>query len=72
MKTKETIKATPNYSKRTFTLRKYYNGLIGVKYRTMQLDEDEFESYLNYTNKDWLHFLNKRYSLYHRIRYYLN
>jgi hypothetical protein len=57
MKTKIKIESIVNYSKKTFTLRKYYNEKLGAKYRTIRLHEDEFNSCLNNTNNDWLNFL---------------
>ena len=52
-----TITATPNHSKRTFTIRKYYDGKLFVKYRTVQMGLDEFESSENHTLGDWKDFL---------------
>ena len=49
------IKSTPNYSARTFTIRKN-----GVKYRTTRMDSNEFNSNLYNTQNDWVNFL--RYS----------
>ena len=54
---KDTIKATPNYSKRTFTLRCYQNGVIYAKYRTSVLSKEEFNSCEYNTNNDWDSFL---------------
>lgn len=51
--TGESIKVTPNYSKRTFTIRKDY-----AKYRTIQMSKDEFENCEFMTGQDWQHFLN--------------
>ena len=42
MKSNEIIKVTPNHSKRTFTIRKYIDGKLFVKYRTIQLSKEEF------------------------------
>lgn len=58
MKTqKETITVTPNYSKRTFTIRKTYEDGSKVKYRTIQLDQEEFDTELMNTENDWKQFL---------------
>jgi predicted secreted protein len=53
MKNLETITATPNYSKRTFTLRTS----SGNKYRTIQLSQEEFDSCEHNTSADWRQFL---------------
>ena len=55
--TKETIKATPNYSKRTFTLRCYSDGIFYAKYRTTQMTQDEFDTEEYNTDNDWQQFL---------------
>lgn len=55
--TKETIKAIPNYSKRTFTLRCYSDGIFYAKYRTTQMTQDEFDTEEYNTNNDWQQFL---------------
>ena len=47
------IKATPNLSKRTFTIR---TG-DGYKYRTTPMTQEEFDSNLNNTANDWAQFL---------------
>jgi len=57
MKTTKTIEATPNYSKRTFTIRTYYDGKLSNKYRTIQMTREEFESELWNTENDWAQFL---------------
>lgn len=60
MITKETLKATPNYNKRTFTIRvisKEPNGVHYTKYRTIPLPQDEFNSCLYNTDADWNQFL---------------
>ena len=51
------IKVTPNYYKRTFTIRKTYEDGQKVKYRTIQLNQDEFNSELMNTENDWKQFL---------------
>ena len=47
------IKVTPNHSKRTFTIR-----VKGFKYRTIPMDQEEFDSNLNNTANDWQQFLS--------------
>lgn len=54
---KRRIKATPNHSKRTFTIRVYYDGVVVNKYRTIQLSKEEFLIELNNTENDWKQFL---------------
>ena len=52
-----TLTATPNYSARTFTLRiKYADGSM-IKYRTIQMNKEDFESDLYNTENDWFQFL---------------
>ena len=53
----KTIISKPNYSKRTFTIRKYIDGKLFAKYRTVQLSKDEFNSELHNTDRDWNQFL---------------
>lgn len=48
------ITATPNYSKRTFTIR-----TESGKYRTFPMNKQEFNESLNRTANDWQSFLNK-------------
>jgi len=57
MKTLETIKATANQSKRTFTIRKYINGKLFAKYRTNQMSKEEFNREEMNTENDWKQFL---------------
>jgi len=57
MKTTETITATPNFSARTFTIRKYIDGELFAKYRTFQMSQEEFDSELMNTENDWRQFL---------------
>ena len=57
MKTLETIKATANQSKRTFTIRKYINGKLFAKYRTTQMSKEEFNREEMNTENDWKQFL---------------
>ena len=66
--TNETIKATVNQSKRTFTIRKYVDGKIFAKYRTNQLSQDEFDSCEMNTENDWKYFL--RSDDYYRVELY--
>ena len=53
----KTIKATANKSKRTFTLRVVNVGSPVIKYRTVQLSKNEFDSCEYNTNNDWIQFL---------------
>ena len=46
------FKVSSNKSARTFTLR-----VDGIKYRTIQMSKEEFESCLNNTGNDWNQFL---------------
>ena len=55
--TNETIKATPNYSEKTFTIRKYNKETLTSKYRTIPLPKEEFESCEHNTENDWKQFL---------------
>ena len=65
MKTIKLIKATPNHSARTFTLRIYTNGKLTGKYRTVKFNKIEFKEGLNNTSNDWLQFLKT--SDYYRV-----
>ena len=51
------IKATPNYSNRTFTLRCTDTNGFKVKYRTTPMNKEEFESCEYNTANDWNWFL---------------
>jgi hypothetical protein len=55
------IEATPNYSKRTFTIRRLWvdggKKELYSKYRTTKMSKDDFESSLYNTENDWHHFL---------------
>ena len=53
----KTITATPNHTKKTFTIKTYINGKLNNKYRTIKLSKPEFENELNNTENDWSHFL---------------
>ena len=55
--TNYTLKVTPNYKKKTFTIRKYYNGNLLSKYRTIQFNQEEFEEEELNTVNDWKSFL---------------
>ena len=52
------IKVTPNYSKRTFTIRKIWEDGTITKYRTYPTNKNEFEMDLNNTENDWKQFLS--------------
>tara|TARA_R100001244_G_C5152390_1_gene129858 strand:- start:354 stop:557 length:204 start_codon:yes stop_codon:yes gene_type:complete len=53
----ETIEVTANQSKRTFTIRKTYSDGSKVKYRTIQMNQSEFDSEEMNTENDWKQFL---------------
>ena len=53
----ETLKVKSNQAKRTFTIRKYIDGVLFAKYRTNPVSREEFESDENNTERDWAHFL---------------
>lgn len=57
MKNQETIKVKPNYSKKTFTIRKYIDGKLFAKYRTIEMSQQEFDSEEMNTESDWEQFL---------------
>lgn len=59
MKSQPIYKATPNYSKRTFTIRKYYPGGGVTKFRTGTMSNQEFQDNLNNTSEDWMHYIHK-------------
>ena len=50
--TGEMLKVSANHSKRTFIIVNSY-----AKYRTIPLSKEEFNSCLNNTGDDWVHFL---------------
>jgi hypothetical protein len=52
IRTQRTIKATPNHSARTYTLR---TGT--AKYRTIRMSKYEFNNCLYNTSNDWEQFL---------------
>ena len=45
-------KATPNYSKRTFTIR-----TINAKYKTLQMSKIEFNDAIYNTSCDWANYI---------------
>jgi len=53
---KATLKVTPNYSKRTFTIR-VVDGDYKAKYRTLQMNQEDFDCEEMNTEKDWKYFL---------------
>ena len=53
----ESIKVKANQSLRTFTNRKYINEKLFVKYRTIELNQDEFDREEMNTENDWKQFL---------------
>ncbi len=55
----KTIKATPNYSKKTFTIRTYWNKVLTGKYRTLPMSSIEFLNTDNNTESDWKEFLKR-------------
>ena len=54
---KDTIKATANQSKRTFTIRCYDNGKLYAKYRTYPMTQEQFDTEEYNTQNDWNQFL---------------
>jgi len=65
MKTEIKVKVTPNYNKRTYTIKEYINGKLFAKYRTYKMNRKEFDSSEFDTENDWKYFLN------HTNDYYL-
>lgn len=57
MKNLKEIKVTANQSKRTFTIRTYFDGKISAKYRTYKMNQSEFDIEELNTENDWKHFL---------------
>jgi len=53
----ETINVTANQSNRTFTIRKTYIDGSKVKYRTIQMSKEDFDSCFYNTQNDWNQFL---------------
>ena len=62
-----TIKATANFKKRTYTIRKQENGKTFAKYRTLTLSEEEFEECEMNTEGDWYCFLREDTGSYYRL-----
>jgi len=58
------IKVTPNHGARTFTIRKYDNGVLYAKYRTTPATSDEFNNDLHMTDRDWKQYLSSGYDYY--------
>lgn len=52
-----TTTVTANQSKRTFTIRQTYTDGFKVKYRTVQMSQQEFDREEQNTDKDWRDFL---------------
>ena len=52
-----TLLAISNQSKRTFTIRKIVDGILVSKFRTYEMNEDEFEENEMNTENDWKNFL---------------
>ena len=61
-----TIKATANQSKRTITIREYTNGELSAKYRTAQMNIEDFNDSEYNTEGDWRDFL--RNGEYHSVK----
>lgn len=59
------VKANPNFSKRTFTIRRYAGRTVYAKYRTNPMPWREFSDNLNNTSEDWENFL--RTQEYHKL-----
>lgn len=53
----EKVKATANQKNRTFTIRKYINGKLFAKYRTIKMSKAEFSKEEMNTENDWNQFL---------------
>ena len=51
------LKATPNYSRRTFTLREYYRDGTITKIRTGRFSQSEFNELLCNSENEWLAWL---------------
>ena len=51
------IKAMPNHSAKTHTVKKYIGGKLSAVYRTTKMSKDEFKSCLYNTPNDWAQFL---------------
>ena len=53
----ENVKAKSNKSERRFTIRKYIDGHLFSKFRTMTMSKDEFEEMEMYSENDWKNYL---------------
>lgn len=75
---KRQIKVTPNYSKRTFTIRSIYYGqklnniykISTDKFRTLPFDKDTFDDYIFNTSNDWQQFLRYNDGSYYAVKQY--
>lgn len=65
---KKTITAKANQSKRTFTIRTYFDGKLGTTYRTLPMTKKEFESAEGNTERDWQAFLNYENGSYYAVK----
>ena len=52
-----TIRVKANQSKRTFTIRRHYKDGAILKYRTVPMSKEEFDSEEMNTDGDWITFL---------------
>ena len=62
----ETIKVTLNKSKKVFTIKKYINNKLLVKYKTLPMSDHEINEEEMNTENDWKNFL-KNSGNYYRI-----
>jgi hypothetical protein len=53
----ETIKVRANQKQKTFTIRKYIDGKLFAKYRTVKMSQEEFDREEMNTENDWKQFL---------------
>ena len=58
MKKEIEIKVKANHQNRTFTIRKYENGKVYVKFRTCRQSKKDFEDMQNNTEGDWKNYLS--------------
>ena len=56
-KDKITFAATANNSKKTYTLRRYINGKLCTKFRTLPMNQQAFDLCWHNTDGDWKAFL---------------
>lgn len=68
MKNRITITATPNFSKRTFTIRKKDDNKTVSKYRTLPMSKEEFKDSEYNTENDWQEFLTRNSGSYYRVK----